>query len=346
MYQDEEARPPGHERLILIVKKRLTGSSTDSDEANESQITIVKKEQSIPVVFKQEPEIITLSDDENDESDEFNQSTSSPVKSEECHSEWKLNRSDRKRKRTVDANQQTDILIDFEAEESKKKKILVEELESRFECPICFGIIHNPMQSNACRHVFCELCLFEALDKKDTCPTCQKPVKSVVVAPVMLTDLLDMYIEMDPDAKLPPDEVERRFLKTLELKSKFEIRMSIKSLEAAQSSRVYMPPTVGPIGMPRQFNAPRHWIDIERPHGPAHTPINYNHPARYAARPINPYNPAAPGPMPHPMQPVNQLQLQPLPQGALSTSMPMPYNNHYNPTNTFRQLNMYTQTFY
>ena len=68
------------------------------------------------------------------------------MKSEECHSEWKLNRSDRKRKLTVDANQQTDILIDFEAEESRKKKILVEELESRFECPICFGIIHNPMQ--------------------------------------------------------------------------------------------------------------------------------------------------------------------------------------------------------
>ena len=59
MYQDEEARPPGHERLILIVKKRLTGSSTDSDEVNESQITIVKKEQSIPVVFKQEPEIVS-----------------------------------------------------------------------------------------------------------------------------------------------------------------------------------------------------------------------------------------------------------------------------------------------
>lgn len=60
MYQEEEVRPPGHERLILIVKKRLTGSSTDSDEINESQITIVKKEQSIPaVVFKQEPEIVS-----------------------------------------------------------------------------------------------------------------------------------------------------------------------------------------------------------------------------------------------------------------------------------------------
>lgn len=178
----------------------------------------------------------------------------------------------------------------------------------------------------------------------------------------MLTDLLDMYIEMDPgrtifrrtlgigqyfpDAKLPPDEVERRLLKTVELKTKFEIRMSIKNLEAAQPNRNYMPPTIGPIGMPpRQPNAPRHWIDIERQHLPGHTPINFNHPARYASRTINPYNPAALG-SPHQMQPVNQLQLQPPPQSVLSTPMPMPYNSHYNPTNTFRQLNMYTQTFY
>lgn len=51
------------------------------------------------------------------------------------------------------------------------------ELEDPVACPICFDSPHRGVILN-CRHVFCEACIFEWLDKEKSCPVCRTEVKS------------------------------------------------------------------------------------------------------------------------------------------------------------------------
>lgn len=43
-------------------------------------------------------------------------------------------------------------------------------------CTICFDNFTHPV-TLPCRHVFCEHCIFEWLDKENTCPVCRAEVR-------------------------------------------------------------------------------------------------------------------------------------------------------------------------
>jgi hypothetical protein len=55
-----------------------------------------------------------------------------------------------------------------------------EELRGRedgaCECPVCFDNPTRPVTLN-CQHIFCEVCIFEWLDKEQTCPVCRAQVE-------------------------------------------------------------------------------------------------------------------------------------------------------------------------
>ena len=44
------------------------------------------------------------------------------------------------------------------------------------KCPICLGPINNPIKSNNCLHLFCEVCLTMWLQRKNECPICRKAI--------------------------------------------------------------------------------------------------------------------------------------------------------------------------
>ena len=42
-------------------------------------------------------------------------------------------------------------------EELRKKQTIVEHYDGKFDCSICLGVVFQPVQSSACRHIFCRL---------------------------------------------------------------------------------------------------------------------------------------------------------------------------------------------
>ncbi|PAV76510.1 hypothetical protein WR25_08789 [Diploscapter pachys] len=72
---------------------------------------------------------------------------------------------------------------------------------------------------------------------KDSCPTCQRPIKALITPPVLLTSLLEEYVELNSDVKLPDEEIERRNRRVNELKPKFERRHKNSSSSSSSSSR-------------------------------------------------------------------------------------------------------------
>ena len=59
-------------------------------------------------------------------------------------------------------------------------------LESRLDCPICMEALQSLpapkwVMTTPCGHLFCNLCLDEALKVKNQCPTCKRRVEGVKV---------------------------------------------------------------------------------------------------------------------------------------------------------------------
>jgi hypothetical protein len=44
------------------------------------------------------------------------------------------------------------------------------------DCPVCFDNPHRPVTLD-CKHVFCEVCILEWLEKELTCPVCRAQVQ-------------------------------------------------------------------------------------------------------------------------------------------------------------------------
>ena len=48
------------------------------------------------------------------------------------------------------------------------------QLEQQFRCPLCHGFV-TAATTLKCQHMFCSLCIRQALDKEERCPVCRKP---------------------------------------------------------------------------------------------------------------------------------------------------------------------------
>ena len=44
------------------------------------------------------------------------------------------------------------------------------------KCPICLGFYSNPIKPKNCPHIFCQVCLFMWLQKKENCPICRQKI--------------------------------------------------------------------------------------------------------------------------------------------------------------------------
>eukprot|EP01041_Mallomonas_annulata_P011321 gene11321-23691_t len=49
------------------------------------------------------------------------------------------------------------------------------------DCSICFDKLHRPV-TMTCRHIFCEHCIYEWLDRERTCPVCRAEVKEETIS--------------------------------------------------------------------------------------------------------------------------------------------------------------------
>jgi hypothetical protein len=60
-------------------------------------------------------------------------------------------------------------------------------MDSEF-CSICFDHYIQPV-TLPCRHVFCEHCVFEWLEKENSCPVCRAVVREESSTAAILRDL-------------------------------------------------------------------------------------------------------------------------------------------------------------
>ena len=51
-------------------------------------------------------------------------------------------------------------------------KISADLVLKEFECPVCFGIIHDACLTK-CGHTFCKGCIEECLNRRHECPNCK-----------------------------------------------------------------------------------------------------------------------------------------------------------------------------
>lgn len=74
-------------------------------------------------------------------------------------------------------------LINNEMIEAHKEKFLT--------CPIDLELLDDPMQG-PCGHVFCRKCIQKWLDKKESCPICQSPIKfSQLYSTLLIRQILE-----------------------------------------------------------------------------------------------------------------------------------------------------------
>ena len=59
------------------------------------------------------------------------------------------------------------------------------------KCPICLGFLNDPIKSNNCTHIFCDICLTMWLQNKAECPLCRKKIDSTI----------RLYFPKDPKMK-------------------------------------------------------------------------------------------------------------------------------------------------
>mmetsp|Transcript_1414 Transcript_1414/g.3840 ORF Transcript_1414/g.3840 Transcript_1414/m.3840 type:complete len:216 (+) Transcript_1414:111-758(+) len=65
------------------------------------------------------------------------------------------------------------------------------------QCPVCMDLLEDPVfcGGRPCQHVFCRLCVEEALQKSEHCPSCRAPMSASDLQPhLMVRSLLDEMI--------------------------------------------------------------------------------------------------------------------------------------------------------
>ncbi|XP_067008707.1 E3 ubiquitin-protein ligase NRDP1 isoform X6 [Anabrus simplex] len=58
------------------------------------------------------------------------------------------------------------------------------EVDEELVCPICSGVLEDPLQAPVCEHAFCRACIQEWLSRQPTCPVDRQAITSAQLRPV------------------------------------------------------------------------------------------------------------------------------------------------------------------
>ncbi|XP_071444547.1 E3 ubiquitin-protein ligase NRDP1 [Hetaerina americana] len=58
------------------------------------------------------------------------------------------------------------------------------EVDEELVCPICSGVLEDPLQAPECEHAFCQVCIHEWVSRQPTCPVDRQPITSAQLRPV------------------------------------------------------------------------------------------------------------------------------------------------------------------
>ncbi|XP_012287403.1 E3 ubiquitin-protein ligase NRDP1 isoform X2 [Orussus abietinus] len=66
------------------------------------------------------------------------------------------------------------------------------DVDEELLCPICSGVLEDPVQASACEHAFCRVCINEWINRQPTCPLDRTPITSAQLrtVPRILRNLL------------------------------------------------------------------------------------------------------------------------------------------------------------
>ncbi|XP_026325289.1 E3 ubiquitin-protein ligase NRDP1-like [Hyposmocoma kahamanoa] len=58
------------------------------------------------------------------------------------------------------------------------------DVDEELICPICSGVLEDPLQAPTCEHAFCSACIREWISRQPTCPVDRQAVTSSQLRPV------------------------------------------------------------------------------------------------------------------------------------------------------------------
>lgn len=58
------------------------------------------------------------------------------------------------------------------------------DVDEELICPICAGVLEEPLQAAACEHAFCRACITEWLSRQPTCPVDRNNITTTNLRPV------------------------------------------------------------------------------------------------------------------------------------------------------------------
>ncbi|XP_039285975.1 E3 ubiquitin-protein ligase NRDP1 isoform X2 [Nilaparvata lugens] len=58
------------------------------------------------------------------------------------------------------------------------------EVDEELVCPICSGVLEDPLQAPTCEHAFCRACIIEWISRQPTCPIDRQTITSAQLRPV------------------------------------------------------------------------------------------------------------------------------------------------------------------
>ncbi|XP_013785483.1 E3 ubiquitin-protein ligase NRDP1-like [Limulus polyphemus] len=70
------------------------------------------------------------------------------------------------------------------------------EVDEELICPICSGVLEEPLQAPQCEHAFCRICIHEWLTRQQTCPVDRTPITPLQLksVPRILRNLLSRLL--------------------------------------------------------------------------------------------------------------------------------------------------------
>lgn len=58
------------------------------------------------------------------------------------------------------------------------------DIDEELKCPICCGVLEDPLQGTGCEHVYCRKCIIEWMNNSETCPVDRNQLKKSQLQPI------------------------------------------------------------------------------------------------------------------------------------------------------------------